>query len=103
MGIFRLKTPTFKYEFDSLVSSLREDGDKPPFASRFNLAACCDKNPDAELLGDRGKGFRIRTLGFSYYVRCKPYSGDYDIYIFAYNNRYLLSELARADKAAEGQ
>jgi hypothetical protein len=33
-------------------------------------------------------------MDFSYYIRCCPRIGDYDIYCFAYDNRWLLPELA---------
>ncbi|NLV49755.1 MAG: hypothetical protein GXY20_03565 [Clostridiales bacterium] len=88
-----LKTLAFKNEFDEVINSLRNDGQKPPFASRDNLAAFCAAAPGKELT-TRGSGYMIRTLDFSYYVRCLPRLGDYDIYAFAFDNRYLLPELA---------
>jgi hypothetical protein len=88
-----LKTYTFKKEFEDVVNSLRDDGQNPPFASRSNLAAFCAENRGIELRS-RGAGYKIRTLNFSYYARCLPRSGDYDIVLSAYDNRYLLPELA---------
>lgn len=88
-----LKTPAFKNEFDEIINSLRNDGQKPPFACRDNLAAFCTTAPGKELT-TRGNGYMIRTLDFSYYIRCLPRPGDYDIYAFAFDNRYLLPELA---------
>jgi hypothetical protein len=79
--------------FDDVINSLRNDGETPPFASRSNLAAFCSANPGKELNG-RGGGYCIRTLGFSYYFRCLPRPGDYDVYCFAYDNLYLLPQLA---------
>jgi len=88
-----LKTPAFKDEFDEIINSLRDGGQKPPFASRDNLAAFCAATPGKELT-TRGSGYMIQTLDFSYYIRCLPRPGDYDIYAFAFDNRYLLPELA---------
>ncbi|MDF1494573.1 hypothetical protein [Caproiciproducens sp. CPB-2] len=88
-----LKTPAFKNEFDEIINSLRDDGQKPPFASRDNLTAFCAATPGKELT-TRGSGYMVRTLDFSYYVRCLPRPGDYDIYAFVFDNRYLLPELA---------
>lgn len=88
-----LKTPAFKQEFDNVINSLRDDGEKPPFASRANLLAFCSATPGKELT-TRGNGYVVQTQDFSYYFRCKPANGDYEIYCFAYDNRYLLPELA---------
>ena len=45
-------------------------------------------------MNERGVGYSIKTQDFSYFFRCKPQPGDYDIYCFAYDNRWLLPELA---------
>jgi hypothetical protein len=89
----RLNTHRFKTEFQEVVDSLRNDGERPPFAGRGNLAAFCSATPGKEL-NTRGSGYMIRTQDYSYYIRCKPSAGDYDIYYFAFDNRYLLPELA---------
>lgn len=83
----RLKSPDFKYKFDELINSLRDDGDKPPFASRNNHLAFCAAHPGMTC-------FKIATLDYSFYVRLNPNQGTYDAYCFAYDNRYLLPELA---------
>jgi hypothetical protein len=89
-----LKTPAFKREFDEVINSLRNDGDNPPFASRYGLAVFCADNHGVEMPAGRGEGFRIQTPDFSYCVRCNPRYGGYDIGLYAYDNRYLLPELA---------
>jgi hypothetical protein len=88
-----LKTYAFKTEFNDVIESLRNDGADPPFASRENLEAFCSVTPGKELT-TRGGGYSIRTPDFSYCIRCKPSPADYDIYCFAYDNRFLLPELA---------
>ncbi len=92
-GQSHLKTYDFKKELEDVVNSLRDDGQEPPFASRNNLAAFCAVNPGKEL-NSRGCGYMVRTQDYSYYFRCLPRPGDYDMYCFAYDNRYLLPELA---------
>lgn len=87
-----LKTPAFKSEFDEIINSLRDSGQKPPFANRENLAAFCAATPGKELT-TRGSGYMTQTPDFSYYIRCLPRPGDCDIYAFAFDNRYLLPEL----------
>jgi len=88
-----LKTPAFKAEFDRVINSLRDDGEKPPFASRRNLEVFCAASPGLTLSG-RGDGFKLQTEDFLYYFRCLPRCGDYEIYAMAYDNRFLLPELA---------
>ena len=91
-GQQQLNTYSFKKEFEDVINSLRDDGVKPPFASRENLTLFCSANPGKELTL-RGNGYMVRTLDYSYYFRCLPRPGDYDIYCFAYDNRWLLSAL----------
>jgi len=82
-----LKSSDFKYKFDELINSLRDDGQKPPFASRDNHLAFCAALPSMTC-------FKIATLDYSFYIRLNPHQGTYDIYCFAYDNRWLLPELA---------
>ena len=82
-----LKSSDFKYKFDELINSLRDDGQQPPFASRDNHLAFCAAHPSMTC-------FKIATLDYSFYFRLNPHQGTYDIYCFAYDNRYLLPELA---------
>ena len=88
-----LNTYSFKKEFDDVINSLRDDGQEPPLASRKNLAAFCSANPGKNL-ATRGYGYIVRTQDYTYYFRCLPRPEDYDVYCFAYDNRYLLPELA---------
>jgi len=82
-----LKSSDFKYKFDELINSLRDDGQKPPFASRDNHLAFCAAHPSMTC-------FKVATLDYSFYFRLNPHQGTYDIYCFAYNNCWLLPELA---------
>lgn len=82
-----LKSSDFKYKFDELINFLRDDGQKPPFASRDNHLAFCAAHPSMTC-------FKIATLDYSFYIRLNPQQGTYDIYCFAYDNRWLLPELA---------
>lgn len=82
-----LKTYNFKKEFDDVINFLRDDGQKPPLASRDNLEALCGVSPNVS-------DYTIRTLDYSYYFRFRPMRAHYDINCYAYDNRYLLPELA---------
>ncbi len=81
-----LKTSAFKNEFEDVINALRGDGQEPPCASRANLEAFCETNS--------ADSYTVRTTDFSYYFRFRPMRAHYDIYCYAYDNRYLLPELA---------
>ena len=87
-----LKTRDFRRELDDVINTLRIDGSENPFANRKTLERYCAEYPGNDLF-IRGYGYMIRTEDYSYYFRCKPGPGDYDIYCFLYDNRYLLPEL----------
>lgn len=82
-----LKSYVFKQVFDDLINSLRDDGHKPPFASRDNHLTFCAAHPSMTC-------FKIVVPDYSSYFRFNPRQGTYDIYCFAYDNRYLLPEMA---------
>jgi hypothetical protein len=89
-----LKSPAFKAEFDGVINTHREGALK----DRREMEAFCSRNDSVFLLQDggaqRGAGFKIQTQDYTYCFRCTPSSADYDFRVFAYDNRYLLPELA---------
>jgi hypothetical protein len=87
-----LKSPAFKTEFNGVIDYLREASQKSyPYDGSF--AERCLLNMRRPVT-DTAVRFKIQTEQFSYYVRCQPRQGDYDFYCMAYDNRYLLPELA---------
>ena len=92
-----LNTPALKTDFRRVINSLRGEGPEPPFASRISLEAFCAAKLGKDL-ATRGSGYSIQTREYSYYFRCRPSPADYDIYCFAYDNRWLLPELAGQHK-----
>lgn len=89
----RLKIPAFKSEFQKVVEYLREGMQYPVFSNRRDMEAFCLKYA-GQRVEDRGIGFKVQTDNYSYYARCRPTSTDYDIMLYAYDNKYLLPELA---------
>ena len=92
-----LKTDAFKVEFDGMVNFLRGSVDEPVLKSRKDMTAYCYAHPEQHIDGtiyDTAAGFKVQTADYSYYVRCTPQKGDYDLYIFCYDNCFLLPELA---------
>ena len=88
-----LISAAFKCEFDKVISCLRYGGQEPPFGSRANLKTFCDEKPGKKLIA-RGWGYMVRMEGYSCYVRCLSRYDAYDIYCFAYDDRWLLPELS---------
>jgi hypothetical protein len=87
-----LKTPGFRRELDGVINALRTDGQETPFANRMSLANFCRENYKNGIATH--SGYTLRTPDYSYYFRCLPRPDDYDVYCFAFDNRYLLPELA---------
>ena len=88
-----LNTNAFVDELYEVIHSLRFDGLTPPLADRKSLETLCHSKPGQYLAG-QGNGYSIQTKKFSYFFRCLPNTGNYDLYCFAYDNRWLLPELA---------
>lgn len=92
-----LKTDAFKTEFDGVVNYLRSNPGNPVLKSRADMRAYCRAHPEQRMDGcwqGNMTGFKIITADYSYYVRCTPREGDYDLYIFCFDNRYLIPELS---------
>ncbi|MDR0324780.1 MAG: hypothetical protein LBI19_01625 [Oscillospiraceae bacterium] len=92
-----LKSPAFKAGFDEVINSLRDGILK----DRREMEAYCSQNDSVFVMdggAQRGAGFKVQTQDYTYYARCTPSSADYDFYVFAYDNRYLLPELAGQHK-----
>jgi hypothetical protein len=88
-----LYTHVFDDELLAVTHSLRFDGPEPTLACRRNLERLCQTKPGMDLPG-QGCGYYIQTKRFSYYFRCLPNAGNYEVCCFAYDNRWLLPELA---------
>ena len=84
-----LKTQGFKDSFVIVMNYLSPE----IFKNRSSMRTFCAGEQGLSF-GERGKGFKLETVGYTYYLRCNPGRADYDAYVFAYDNRYLLPELA---------
>lgn len=92
-----LMTQGFKEEFNRLVNHFREDKTVPLLKNRKEMNRYCYAHPDDRIQGswyENARGFKVQTEQYSYYLRCAPQRGDYDLYIYAYDNSRLLPFLA---------
>jgi len=84
-----LNTPAFKDSLSDFVNHLRYG------ILKNRVAMNVYNNDDLGVsLGERGMGYKVDSGRYTFYLRCNPGRADYDAYCFAYENRYLLPELA---------
>ena len=79
-----LKTEEFRDEFDLIINLLRKNG---LLKDRSSMAEYCFAHRDAQIPGawpSEVYGFRVNTGGYSYFIRCFPYDGDYNFYVYCY-------------------
>ncbi len=88
-----LKAPVFKTEFDDVIDYLREGMEHPLLSNRREMRIFYLGYSDWQI-ADHIMGAKVQTENYSYYLRFRPTPHDYDCYVYAYDNRYLLPELA---------
>lgn len=94
-----LATSDFKAELDTVVNALRQDdGFGHILKNRDAMQAYCRTQPDSVLAANLadGYGFRIDTMDTAYLLRCKPASGEYDFYLYAYKADWLNQHMENA-------
>lgn len=88
-----LKTDKFEAEFDIVTDYLKCKVSN----SLESVKAYCDAHSEQKIEGSlngNAYGFKVKTSDYSYYVRFFPCKGDYNVYIFAYENHHLLPALS---------
>ena len=93
-----METQAFMADVKRVINYLRGNDMKyPPLRSQQDFAAFCCDYSWGTLKGDGENvpsafGVKIQTDGYTYYLRCHPLISTMNIH--AYNNHYLLPELA---------
>ena len=93
-----LKTDVFRDEFKDIIDYLRDASLDPvegPDVFKFH----CLQNMRYRVT-DTTVRFKIVTEHYSYYFRCQPGPGKYNLFCMVYDNRFLLPELERPNNAA---
>ena len=94
-----LKTQDFRDAFDVFVKDLRKQG---LLKDQGSMKAYCNQHPEARIKGSwdlNVYGFRVQSEKYQFYVRCFPYQGDYNFYVYCYNNvKQRIHEKDDADK-----
>jgi hypothetical protein len=78
------ETSAFK---DQLGKVFQAIGDQDVLKSRQHMLHFCSKHPEARIAGARSTdvyGFRVETKEHRYYLRCFPFAGNYNFYLYCY-------------------
>jgi len=85
-----LATPAFRRELKTLLGRLRQG----PFGSESGLRNFGPNALPMKFFGDFGIYVKFQSECYSYFIRCRPMERGHDITIRAYDNSFLLPELA---------
>lgn len=95
-----LKTEDFKTEFDAVINALRFDESyRGILKDRSALSSYCHGIPESSFGGDgREFGFRVDTKQYSYMLRLNPNRGEYNLYCYCYQKKWLDRHLQQAER-----
>ena len=85
-----LKTQEFKDEFDKVINYFRKESFTPLLKSRSDMYNVCYRLKPTQSATDKDvHGFKIITEKHTYYLRCNPRLGEYNLYAYCYNTQAL--------------
>lgn len=93
------KTDAFKAEFDDVINALRFDESfGGVLKNRSALSHYCYAHSESSFGNDREFGFRADTEQYSYLLRLNPNRGEYNLYCYCYERKWLDYHLKQAEK-----
>lgn len=97
------KTEEFKAEFDEVINAFRSDESFGGILkSRGALSHYCYSHPESSFGGDgREFGFRADTAQYSYLLRLNPNRGEYNLYCYCYERKWLDRHIKQAEKGIQ--
>ena len=91
------KTPDFKLELDDVINCLREDGDI--LSSRAAMGKYCRQTPQSQMaMEPYYYGVRVDTEQYAYLLRLTPNKGDYNLYCYCYERKWLDRHMKQAER-----
>lgn len=91
------KTPDFKLELDDVITCLREDGDI--LSGRTAMDKYCRHTPQSKMaMESYFYGVRVDTEQYAYLLRLNPNPGDYNLYCYCYERKWLDRHMRQAEK-----
>lgn len=89
-----LKIQDFKNEFDEMINHFRESLSAPLLRSRSDMLKVGNELKPTVYDGDNEiHGFKVETPKYTYFLKCTPRQGDYDLYCYCYNTELLTQYL----------
>ena len=90
-----LKTDEFKSELDTVINSLREEGDI--LSNRAAMSRYCLSSPQSRMKTDQEYyGVRIDSEKYAYLMRLNPNKGEYNLYCYCYRRDWLDGHMRQA-------
>ena len=95
-----LKSENFKAEFDDVINALCfDDSYGGVLKDRSALGSYCYRNPESSIGSERREyGFRADTQNYSYLLRLNPNRGEYNLYCYCYQKKWLDRHLKQAER-----
>ncbi len=95
-----LKNEAFRAELDDVINSLRfDDSYEGVLNDRRSLASYCHRHPESAIGGEgRQYGFRADTREYSYLLRLNPNKGEYNLYCYCYQKKWLDRHMKQAER-----
>ncbi len=91
------KTPDFQLEFDEVINCLREEGDI--LSSRAAMSKYCRQTPQSQMTTEpHFYGVRVDTNFYAYLLRMNPEKGDYNLYCYCYERKWLDHHMKQAER-----
>ena len=93
-----LYTSAFKSDLDTVLHSLCDKGGIEILRSKGHMASFFTRLPETRLneSGREEYGLTIKTIRNTYFMRCTPVSGYYNLYMFVYERTTLENHISKA-------
>lgn len=90
-------TPEFSQDLQKVMDGLRYDTKQ--LSDREHISKLCLNDMESCITKDqRWFGFRIDSEKYAYLIKCNPYKGDYNFYVYCYHKEWLDQHMARAER-----
>lgn len=90
-------TPEFKHDLQRTIDRLRHETKQ--LGDRDQLSELCLGDMSSVITEDQHWfGFRVDSVKYAYLLKCSPYKGDYNFYVYCYHRDWLDQHMPRAQQ-----